>query len=182
MTWQLDPTHSDVTVSAKHMMLTTVRGRLAIRELDATFDPEAPERSRVTAVLDASSIDTGVAQRDAHLRSPDFLDAERFPEITFSSTGIKRAGHDWRIHGDLTIRGVTRPATLVATIDGVVSDMRGGRRAAFSARARIAREEWGLTWNVAIESGGWLVSRELEVGIDLALVEAAAEASGELAA
>jgi len=182
MTWQFDPTHSEVSVAAKHMMLTTVRGRLTITKLDLDFDPEAPQGSRVTAVLDAASIATGVEQRDAHLRSPDFLDAERYPTITFASRRIEPAGDSWKLHGDLTIRDVTRPVVLDATVNGVVPDMRGGRRAAFSARVRIPREEWGLTWNVAIESGGWLVGKELEVRIDLAVVEQAAERAASAAA
>ena len=175
MTWQFDPAHSSVTISAKHMMVTTVRGKLAIKQLDVAFDPDAPERSKVTAVLDTASIETGQPQRDAHLRSPDFLDAERFPEITFRSTAIERAADAWKLHGDLTIRDVTQPITLDAEISGVVADMRGGRRAAFAARTRIPRERWGLTWNVALESGGWLVGKELGVEIDLAVVEPAAE-------
>jgi polyisoprenoid-binding protein YceI len=182
MTWELDTAHSEVSIAAKHMMLTTVRGTLAVADLDIEFDPEAPERSRVTAVLDAASISTGVEQRDAHLRSPDFLDAEAYPTITFASTGIERKGAGWAIHGDLTIRGVTHPVTLDATLAGVVPDLRGGRRAAFSARTRIPRERWGLTWNVAIESGGWLVGKELDVQIELAIVERAMEASAEAAA
>jgi polyisoprenoid-binding protein YceI len=182
MTWQFDPAHSSVTISAKHMMVTTVRGTLAVKEIDVAFDPEAPQGSSVTAVLDASSIDTGQGQRDAHLRSPDFLDVERFPEITFRSTAIEPAGKAWRLHGDLTIRDVTHPVTLDAEITGVIADMRGGRRAAVAARTRIPRETWGLTWNVALESGGWLVGKELGVEIDLALVEPAAEQTVEVAA
>jgi len=179
MTWQLDPAHSAITVSAKHMMVSTVRAALAIRELDIAFDPEAPEGSRVSAVLDAASINTGVEARDAHLRSADFLDAETYPTITFRSTGIERRGDRWQLHGDLTIRDVTRPVTLDAEIGGLVPDMRGGRRAAFSAFAKIPREDWGLTWNVALESGGWLVSKQFTVEIDLAVVEPAAELTGE---
>lgn len=177
MTWQIDPAHSSVTISAKHMMVTTVRGKLAIKKLDVTFDPDDAQSSLVTAVLDASSIDTGQAQRDAHLRSPDFLDTEAFPEITFRSTRIEPAGDAWKLHGDLTIRDETHPVTLDAVISGVVADMRGGRRAAFAAQTRIPRETWGLTWNVALESGGWLVGKELGVEIDLALVEPAVEHS-----
>jgi len=182
MSWQFDPAHSSVTISAKHMMVTTVRGKLDIKQLDVAFDPENPQGSSVTAVLDASSIETGQTQRDTHLRSPDFLDTETFPEITFRSTRIEPAGSAWKLYGDLTIRDVTHPVTLDAEISGVVADMRGGRRAAFDARTRIAREIWGLTWNVALESGGWLVGKELGVEIDLALVEPAAEQSAQIAA
>jgi polyisoprenoid-binding protein YceI len=179
MTWQLDPAHSTVTISAKHMMVTTVRGTLAIRQAVLDFDPEHPDRSSIDVSLDAASIDTGVDGRDAHLRSPDFLDAPSYPDITFHSTSVEPAGRRWKLHGELTIRGVTRPVTLDAEIEGVMQDWQGdGRRAAFSARTSIDREAWGLTWNVALEAGGWLVGREFKVEIDLAAIEAAA-ATGE---
>lgn len=182
MNWQLDPAHSNVTISAKHMMVTTVRGTLAVKHADLDFDTEHPERGSVSVVLDAASIDSGVEGRDAHLRSPDFLDVERYPEIAFRSTHVEPVrGDRYRIHGDLTIRGTTRQAVLDARLVGVMPDWRSdGRRAAFHATASIDREAWGLTWNVALEAGGWLVSRELKVEIDLAAVQAA-EASAHAA-
>jgi polyisoprenoid-binding protein YceI len=176
MTWQLDPAHSSLGVSTKHMMITTVRGTMAITSAEIDFDPEHPERGSVTAVIDAASIDTGQPGRDEHLRSPDFLDTPHHPEITFRSTRIEPAGDRYRIHGELTIRGVTRPVTLDARIGGVVPDMRGGTRAAFAATTTVDREAFGLSWNVALEAGGWLVGRDLKVEIELAAVQAAAEA------
>jgi polyisoprenoid-binding protein YceI len=127
----------------------------------------------VEATIDAASIDTGAEGRDQHLRSPDFLDVANHPTITFRSTRIEPARGRYRLHGDLTLRGVTRPIVLDATIEGVVADMRGGRRASFNATTRIQREDWGLGWNVALEAGGWLVGKELDVEIDLAATEAA---------
>ena len=177
MTWKLDPAHSSVIVSARHMMVTTVRGRLQVSDATIEFDPEHPERGSVEARIDAASIDTGVAPRDEHLRSPDFLDAAQHPHIVFRSTRIEPAGDGYRIHGDLAIRGVTRPITLDAEIAGVVADMRGGQRAAFSARTRIDREAWGLNWNVALEAGGWLVGKEFGVEIELAALNAAEQAA-----
>lgn len=177
MNWQLDEAHSSVTVSTRHMMITTVRGDLAIRSAEIDFDPEHPERGRVAATIDAASIDTGAAQRDEHLRSADFLDVERHPEITFRSTRIETKGQRYLIHGELSLHGVTRPVVLDAEIGGVVADMRGGTRAAFTASTRLNREDFGLTWNVALESGGWLVGKELKVEIELAAVQAAMEAS-----
>lgn len=176
MTWTMDPAHSAVTFSAKHMMVTTVRGSLAIRDVDLDFDPDAPEQSRVRVSLDAASIDTGQYARDQHLRSADFLEAEAHPTLDFASTRIEpRGGDRYAIHGDLTIRGVTRPVVLDAELGGVVRDWQGGgRRAAFSARTAIDREDFGLTWNVALEQGGWLVSKEIKIEIDLAAVEPAA--------
>jgi polyisoprenoid-binding protein YceI len=177
MSWQFDEAHSSVTVSTKHMMITTVRGDLTIRSAEIDFDPQHPERGRVAATIDAASIDTGAAQRDEHLRSADFLDVERYPEITFRSTRIQAKGQRYLLHGELSMHGVTRPVVLDAEIGGVVADMRGGTRASFTASARVNREDFGLTWNVALESGGWLVGKELKVEIDLAVVQATKQAS-----
>lgn len=182
MNWQLDPAHSSVTVSTKHMMITTVRGNLAVKSAEIDFDPEHPEQGSVVAILDAASIETGAAPRDEHLRSPDFLDTDRFPEMTFRSTRIEPKGSRYLLHGDLTLHGVTRPVTLEAEVEGVVADMRGGSRASFTASTRVNREDFGLTWNVALESGGWLVGKELKVEIELAAVQAAAQATESAAA
>lgn len=173
MIWTLDTAHSTVTVTAKHMMVTTVRGTLAIRELDLAFDPDAPESASVRAALDAASIDTGQAARDVHLRSADFLETDQHPTIDFASRRVVRHGDGWTIEGELTIRGVTRPIALEAELGGVVPNLQGGQRAAFSATTTIDRHDFGLTWNVALEHGGWLVSRELRVEIDLAVTSAA---------
>lgn len=175
MTWQLDPAHSTLVVSTKHMMITTVRGSLAIRSAEIDFDPAHPEHGSVTATIDAASIDTGQAGRDEHLRSADFLDAATYPEITFRSTRIVPKHGRYELHGDLTIRDVTRPIVLDATVEGVVPDRSGGTRAGFAARGRIDREEFGLNWNVALEAGGWLVGRELAIEIELAAVQAVQE-------
>ena len=176
MTWTLDPAHSAVTFSAKHMMVTTVRGSVAIREVKIDFVPERPEGSIVRVVLDATSIDTGQTMRDQHLRSADFLETETHPTIDFASTAIEpRGGDRYAIRGNLTIRGVTREVVLDAALGGVVADWQGsGRRAAFSARTKIDREDFGLTWNVALEQGGWLVSREIAIEIELAATAPAA--------
>lgn len=173
MTWTLDPAHSSVTFSAKHMMLTTVRGSMQIRDVDLDFDAEDLTASSVRVSLDAGSIDTGQAARDEHLRSADFLEVEKYPTIDFVSTRIERSGDAYRIHGDLTIRGETRPVVLDAAFAGIVPNMQGGRRAAFSARTTIDREAFGLTWNVALEQGGWLVSKAIGIEIELAAVSTA---------
>lgn len=179
MTWTLDPAHSSVTFRAKHMMITTVRGSMAIRDFDLDFDPERMDASAVRVSLDAASIDTGQEARDQHLRSADFLETETHPTIDFVSTRIERAGDDYRIHGDLTIRGVTRPVVLAAEFGGTVPNMQGGTRAAFSATTTIDREAFGLTWNVALEQGGWLVSQAIKVEMDIAAV---AETASDVAA
>ena len=178
MTWTLDPAHSAVTFSAKHMMVTTVRGSMAIRDFELDFRPDDLPASLVRVAMDVASIDTGNEGRDQHLRSADFLEADAHPTIDFSSTRIEPRGDEYAIHGDLTIRGVTRPVVLVAEYAGTVPNLQGGRRAAFSATTKIDRDDFGLTWNVALEQGGWLVSKDIKVQIDLAVtssVEAAVE-------
>lgn len=174
MTWTLDPAHTAVTFSAKHMMVTTVRGSMKIRDLDLDFHPDDLETSSVRVSMDAASIDTGHDARDQHLRSADFLKTDEYPTIDFVSTEITGDG---QIHGNLTIRGVTRSVLLQAELGGIVPNMQGGRRAAFSASTRINREDFGLTWNVALESGGLLVSKEIKIEIDLAVVSS--EEAGE---
>ena len=173
-TWTLDPAHSQIEFAVKHMMVTTVRGQFRQFTTEVDFDEEHPERSSVVAHIDVSSIDTGMAARDAHLRSADFFEAETFPELTFRSTRIEARGDGFKIVGDLTIRGETRPVTLDAEIGGVVANMQGGRRAAFNATTRISRKAWGLTWNVALESGGFLVGDEIKITLDMAVLQAEA--------
>ena len=183
MNWTLDDAHSSVTFSVRHMMVTTVRGDMKIRSLDLAFDPDRPEASNVCVTLDAASIDTGNPGRDQHLRSEDFLQAETHPTIDFvSSRIVVRDDRSGEIHGDLSIRGVTRPVVLHASFAGLVADMQGGDRAAFSASTTIDREDFGLTWNVALEQGGVLVSRDVRIEMEIAVVSAAAEDESEAAA
>lgn len=177
MTWTLDPAHSAVTFSVKHMMVTTVRGGMRIRDLELAFDPDDLGASSVRVSLDVASIDTGQPMRDNHLRSADFFDVERFPTIRFVSRGIRRAGDDYVIEGDLTIRDVTRPVVLEAEYAGTVPNLKGGLSAGFSARTKVNREDFGLTWNVALESGGVMVGKDVKIEIDLEVVSA--EGDGE---
>jgi polyisoprenoid-binding protein YceI len=169
--WTLDPAHSQVEFAVKHMMVTTVRGQFRKFTAEVDFDEAHPEKSSVVAHIDTSSIDTGQEARDAHLRSADFFDAEKNPEITFRSTRIETSGDGYKILGDLTIHGETKPVTLDAEIGGVVPNLQGGRRAAFGATTKISRKAWGLSWNVALESGGFLVSDEIKISIDLAVLQ-----------
>ena len=172
--WTLDSAHSQIEFAVKHMMVTTVRGQFHQFTTEVDFDEEHPEHSSVVANIDASSIETGMEARDAHLKSEDFFDVATYPELVFRSTSIERKGDDYRIGGDLTIRGETHPVTLDAEISGIVPNMKGGRRAGFSATAKISRKEWGLTWNVAMETGGLLVGDEIKIWLELALVAAEA--------
>ncbi len=174
-TWSIDPTHSNVTFSAKHLMVATVRGRFPDVSGTIELDPAAPSAASVAVTIDVTKIDTGTEQRDGHLRSADFFDVENHPTMTFRSTRVEPAGaSNAKIHGDLTIRGTTRPVVLDATLVAIVTGMQGERRAAFEATTKIDREAWGLTWNVALESGGWLVSKEIRIDLEIAAVEAAA--------
>ncbi len=169
-TWVLDPTHTNVEFEAKHLMVAKVKGRFAEFE-GALRIGEDPTHSSVQVTIKAASIDTRTEQRDDHLRSADFLEVDKFPEITFASTGVEHDdGDDWKIHGDLTIHGVTRPVTLKTEYNGQTADPWGGERAFYSAETKIDREDWGLTWNQALEAGGWLVGKELKLRIEVEAV------------
>ena len=173
-TWKLDSAHTQISFSAKHMMVTTVRGRF--HDVDGTIDLDEadPTNSRGSFRVAAASVDTNFGARDAHLRSPDFFDAETYPTIAFDSTSIEAAGRDrYRVTGDLTIRDVTKPATFDVELEGIVPGMSGARHAGLSATARLDREAWGLSWNVALEQGGWLVGKEIKLEIAIAADEVA---------
>ena len=182
-TWAIDPAHTDIQFSAKHMMVTTVRGKFAGVSGALELDEAEPVRSTGRVTIAAASLSTGVDQRDVHLRSADFLDVEHHPEITFAATSIEpvRDSH-YRVAGDLTIRGTTRPFTFDVEYLGVYAGLDGGRRAGFHARGTVNREAFGLTWNVALETGGWLVGRDIRLEIDVAAVETPAAATTERAA
>jgi len=171
-TWQLDGAHTQINFSAKHMMVTTVRGAFHDVEGTLELDETDPTRSHGEFRVAAASIDTNFAARDTHLRSADFFDVENHPWISFRSTAVRAArGDTFEVDGDLTIRGVTRPATFTVELEGIVPGMGGGRHVGLSAKARIAREDWGLTWNVALEGGGWLVSKDINLEIEIAADE-----------
>lgn len=177
--WATDPAHSSVAFVARYLMLSKVRGSL--KEFSGTVHvAEAPEESRVELTIDAASIDTGNQMRDDHLRSPDFLDVANHPEIRFVSTGFTRTGPAAvRVTGDLTIRGVTRSVTLEGEYLGLTGDPWGNRRIALTASGQIDREEYGLTWNQALETGGVLVGRQIGIEVE---VQALQQKEGERAA
>lgn len=175
MAWEFDPAHSQIEFSAKHMMFTTVKGRFDKFSGIFELDEQHPASSRVDVTIDAASLTTGVEYRDNHLRSGDFLDVEKYPTITFKSTQVTLEGeHKARVTGDLTIHGVTRPITLDVTREGQYKDLQGQRREAYSANATISRKDWGLEWNVALESGGWLVGDAIKIAIETEVLEPAA--------
>lgn len=172
-TWTIDAAHSAASFSLKHMVVATVRGQLSGIEGAIEFDEAAPEHSSVEVRIPTASISTGQEARDQHLRSGDFFAAEEFPFMVFRSTGIEPDGDAFKLRGDLTIRDVTHPVTLETTLDGIVPGAQGGRLAAFEAHTRIKRADWGLTWNKALETGGWMVGDEIRIDLDLEAVEAA---------
>ena len=169
-TWQIDPAHSSVEFAVKHMMFTTVRGRFKDVKGTIEADEQNPDRSTVTVELGAASIDTGSPDRDAHLRSADFLDVDNHPTLTFRSKRVegamKKEGDTFRVIGDLTIRGTTMEVTLDCQFEGTGKDPWGGTRAGARATARIDRRDWGLQWNQALETGGILVGNEVRLEIE----------------
>ena len=172
--WTLDPAHTLVEFAAKHLMITTVKGRFVDVSGTIRMNESNPAASSVRAVIKASSIDTRTDQRDAHLKSADFLEAERYPEITFDSTAVERAGERrYRVTGNLTIHGVTKAVVLDVTDEGRTKDPWGGERAGFSATTRIDRREFGLTWNQVLESGGVLVGNEIRITIEVEATKSA---------
>jgi polyisoprenoid-binding protein YceI len=173
-TWTIDPAHSLVEFSVKHMMIATVRGRFTEFAGSLAIDPTDESTARLDVTMAAASIDTGVPQRDAHLRSADFFDAEQFPVLTYRSRRVERLDDDlYQIVGDLTIRGVTREVVLRAEETGTVALPDGGKLAGFSASARISRRDFGLTWNQALETGGVLVGDEVKITLEVELVREA---------
>ena len=171
MAWDIDTAHSTIEFIAKHMMVTNVRGRFTTFSGDAHLDEEHPEQSRVDVTIDLASLTTGAEARDNHLRSADFFDVAKSPTATFHSTKVERRGEDrLLVTGDLTIRGITKPVTLDVTVEGKFKDMQGKERYGFSASTSFSRKEFGLEWNVALESGGWLVSDKITIAIDAQVI------------
>lgn len=172
MAWQLDKSHSHIDFTVRHMMIAKVRGTFEEFEVTAEFDKENPADTVITATIDASSINTREDKRDEHLRSPDFLDAGTFPTITFKSKRIEQ--HDastGKLIGDLTIKDVTNEVVLDVEFTGVMTAPWGAEQAGFTGATTINRTDWGLTWNQALEAGGWLVGELINISIDLELVK-----------
>lgn len=172
--WLIDPAHSLVEFAVKHMMITTVKGRVAIVGGTIFGDEANPERSSVEVEMNPASIDTGSPDRDEHLRSADFLDAAQHTTMLFRSTRLERTatgrpepGEDFKLYGELTVRGTTREVKLDATFEGRGQDPWGGERVSFSAKTKLDRRDWGLTWNQALETGGMLVSNDVKVTLEI---------------
>jgi polyisoprenoid-binding protein YceI len=169
-TWKIDPSHTTAGFVARHLMVTKVRGRFASLQ-GAIEIAEDPTQSTVEITIDTPSVDSRDEKRDEHLRSPDFFDVENFPYITFRSTKVEQDGDDWKVFGDLSIKDVTRPVVLDVEYEGTVTDPWGGERIGFTASTEVDREDWGLTWNVALEAGGVVVSRKIKLELEVEAVK-----------
>jgi polyisoprenoid-binding protein YceI len=167
--WRLDPGHAEVGFIGRHFMLTKVRGRFTGVQATVTIG-DRPQDSVVEATIDVASVTSGDATRDDHLRSPDLFDVDAWPTATFRSTDIKWSGRTGTLTGDLTIKGVTRPVTLDVEYLGRVLDPWGNQRIVFDAAGEINREDWGITWNMALDTGGLLVSKKIDLELHLELV------------
>jgi polyisoprenoid-binding protein YceI len=173
--WAIDPTHSNVEFAVRHLMITTVKGRFTAVSGTVVLDEADPTASSADITVEVASIDTREPQRDAHLRSADFFDVEKYPTLTFRSTGVTGiTDNGFKLTGDLTIHGVTRPVTLDVVHEGRARDPWGGERAGYAASTRIKRSDFGLTWNQLLETGGLAVSDEVKISLDVELVKKAA--------
>lgn len=175
-TWNIDPVHSAIHFSIRHMVVSKTRGRFTKWSGQISFDPDNPAASSVQVAIDPASIDTADAQRDGHLRSPDFFDVEKYPQASFRSTTVEETSTDtYRITGDLTIHGVTKPVVLNAVFEGSAKDPWGGERAGFAGSATIDRRDFGLAWNKVLEAGGVLVGDKVELTVEIEAVKQAAQ-------
>jgi polyisoprenoid-binding protein YceI len=173
-TYTIDPTHSRVGFVARHAMVTKVRGSFNDFEGSGYFDAANPANSKLQLTIKAASIDTRNADRDSHLRSNDFFDMDNHPEITFSSTGVAQVGEDsYRVTGDLTIKGVTRPVTVDFEYTGSAVDPYGNQRIGFEGTTTVNRKDWGVNWNAALEAGGVLVSEKVTLEFDVSAIRRA---------
>ncbi len=172
-TWTLDATHTRVGFTARHAMVTKVRGSFTELAGTANLDAENPSASSVDLTIEVASINTGNDQRDEHLRTNDFFDVAAYPQIRFVSTGVEAAGgEDYRLTGDLTIKGITKPVTVDFEFTGLATDPWGNQRAGFEGKATINRKDWGVSFNAALETGGVLVSEKINLEFDISAIRA----------
>ena len=168
-TWELDAAHTTVGFTVRHMMLAKVRGHFAVTRGTIRIEAD-PLQSSVTVTIDAGSLDTRDANRDAHVKSADFLDVEKYPTIEFASTSVRQTDDGWEVDGDLTVHGVTRPVTLDLEHTGIAKDPYGNTRTGFEATTEISRSDFGLEWNQALETGGVVVGDKVKIEIQVEAV------------
>jgi polyisoprenoid-binding protein YceI len=171
-TWQIDPAHTNVEFTVRHMMISNVKGQFQKTSGTITINGSDPASATIDATIDASSVDTRVERRDTHLKSPDFLDVAKYPTITFKSTKVEAAGPGkFKVTGDLTLHGVTKPVVLDVESSGAPVKVMGGLHAGASATTKINRSDFGLTWNKALETGGVVVGDEVAISIDVEAIK-----------
>ncbi len=169
--WQIDPTHTEVEFSVRHLMISNVKGRFADVAGSLALDEAHPGNVALDVKIAAATVDTRAEQRDTHLRSPDFFDVEKYPHITFTARRVEGDVYDaFKLHGDLTIRSVTRPVTLDVTLEGRGGDPWGNERLGYSATGKVDRRDFGLTWNQALETGGVAVGHDVKIVINTELM------------
>ncbi|MCX0246229.1 MULTISPECIES: YceI family protein [Streptomyces] len=175
--YTIDPAHSSIGFTVRHAMVTNVRGSFAEHEGSLKLDGSDPANSSASIDVKIASVDTGIKDRDGHLVSGDFFDAEKFPLMTFRSTSAEQLGGDkYRVTGDLTIKDVTRPLSIDLEFNGSATDVYGNERVGFEGGAEILRSDWGLTWNAALETGGVMVSDKVKLNFDISAIKAAPQA------
>ena len=180
MGWQVDYAHSQIEATVRHMMISNVRGRFEKFTVNAQIDENHPERSQVEVVIDAASINTKNEQRDGHLKSPDFLDVEKFPSLTFKSTKLTKVSESaGKLYGDLAIKGVSKPVVLDVEYAGQSKSPWGTINAGFTASGKVNRKDWGLNWNAALETGGVLVGDEVKIDIEVEFTQVAEAAPAQ---
>lgn len=173
MTWNIDKTHSEVGFSVRHMMISNVRGKFERFDAEVELDPKNLAAAKVKATIETASVNTGVEQRDGHLRSPDFFDSEKHPSMVFTSTKVKQNGSELEVTGKLKIRDQEHEITLKGELEGTGKDPWGNTRVGFSLNGEIEREAWGLSYNQALETGGVLVGKKIKISIEAQLIEKA---------
>lgn len=171
--WALDPTHSEIQFKVKHLMITTVTGSLKVLNASLTSASDNFEQAKVNFEAETGSIDTGNTDRDNHLKSGDFFDADQFPKITFESTSFTKEDDDYTLEGNLTIKDVTKPVKIAVEFGGIATDPWGNTKAGFTISGKINRTDFGLTWNAALETGGVMVSEEVKIAGELQFVKQA---------
>lgn len=172
--FNFDLSHSNVGFSVRHLMVSKVHGRFTKWDGSLEFDEQNPAATKVDVTIDVASIDTRDEKRDAHLKSADFFDVEKFKALTFKSTSVAKGGDGFTMKGDLTIHGVTKPVELEVEYAGRVKDPWGGERVGFAAKTSINRKDFGLTWNVGLEAGGVLVGEKVEISLEIEAMKAKA--------
>jgi polyisoprenoid-binding protein YceI len=171
-TWQIDPAHTNVEFTVRHMMISNVKGQFQKTAGTITANGNDAASAQIDATIDASSVDTRVERRDMHLKSPDFLDVAKYPTITFKSTKVEADGpNKWKVTGDLTLHGVTKPVVLDVESSGPPVNVMGNTRAGASATTQIKRSDFGLSWNKALEAGGVMVGDEVAISIDIEAIK-----------